>query len=236
MKLKPGFALFGLLLVFAFPTAAQETRHGQDGPGQRHRHGRGHDANAHMNRRPFEELVEAFEDENRAEWQKPDAVLELLGNLDGKTVMDIGSGTGYFSFRLVEAGANVICADVDQRFLDYIAARREREGVSEDRMELRKVPYDSSTLKEDEADIVLIVNTYHHIGDREEYFAEVRKGLKPGGRLVVIDFFKRETPHGPPVAMKMAEDQVVAELVRAGFSGFRVNRELLPYQYIIEAW
>lgn len=202
----------------------------------RHRHGQGHDANAHMNRHAFDDLVKAFEDEDRAAWQKPAEVLELLGDLDGKTVMDIGSGTGYFSFRLAEAGAKVICADVDQRFLDFIAERMEQEGVSPDRMELRKVPYDSSRLRPDEADFVLIVNTYHHIQDREAYFAEVREGLKPDGKLVVIDFFKRETPHGPPVAMKLAEDQVVAELVRAGFSGFRINRELLPYQYIIEAY
>lgn len=200
-------------------------------------HGHGHgDANAHMNRRSFEQLVAAFEAPGRDEWQKPDEVIALFGDLEGKTVIDIGSGTGYFSFPMAAAGAHVICADVDQRFLDYIDERIDREGADRERFELRKVPYDSSTLKPGEVDLALIVNTYHHIENREAYFAEVRNGLKPGGRLVLIDFFKRELPMGPPLWMKMAEDQVVAELVRAGFSGFEINRELLPHQYIIEAW
>ena len=76
-----------------------------------------------MNQRPFEELVAHFEDPSRDEWQKPDAVLAQLGDLQGKKVMDIGSGTGYFSFRMAKAGAQVICADVDERFLEYISKK-----------------------------------------------------------------------------------------------------------------
>ncbi len=98
------------------------------------------------------------------------------------------------------------------------------------------MPYDSSTLEPREVDIALIVDTYHHIENRVEYFAEVRAGLKPGGKLVVVDFFKRDDPVGPPVAMKMAAETVVAELTRAGYSNVTVNRELLPYQYIVEAF
>jgi SAM-dependent methyltransferase len=162
-------------------------------------------------------------------------VLALFGDLKGKTVMDIGSGTGYFSFRLVDAGARVICADVDERFLDYIKSRKEQLNISDDRMELREVPYDSSTLKPGEVDFVLIVDTYHHIQDRVNYFAEVREGLKSGGKLVLIDFEKREVPEGPPVEMKLSEDEVVAELIRAGFRHFDIDRERLPYQYVIEA-
>jgi len=51
----------------------------------------------------------------------------------------------------------------------------------------------------------------------------------------VIDFFKKKTPIGPPVKMKMAEEQVEKELRAAGFTDFTVNQELLPYQYIITA-
>lgn len=198
-------------------------------------HGGHGGANAHMNQAPFEDLVAGFESPERAAWQKPDEAVAALGDLNGKTVMDIGSGTGYFSFRLVEAGANVICADVDQRFLDHIAARKQEEGVPDSRMELRRVPYDSSLLQPAEADVVLIVDTYHHIENRRAYFAEVLAGLKPGGRLVVIDFFKRDLPVGPPVRMKLSSDTVIEELRLAGFEQFEVDNELLPYQYIITA-
>lgn len=198
-------------------------------------HGGHGGANAHMNQAPFEELVAGFESPERAAWQKPEEAIAALGDLSGKTVMDIGSGTGYFSFRLIEAGANVICADVDQRFLDHIAARKQEEGIPDARMELRKVPYDSSLLQPAEADVVLIVDTYHHIENRRAYFAEVLAGLKPGGRLVVIDFFERDLPVGPPVRMKLSSDAVIEELRLAGFEKFEVDDELLPYQYIIVA-
>ena len=193
------------------------------------------EANHHMHQRPFEELAARFESPERDAWQKPDEVLDLIGDLGGKVVMDIGSGTGYFSFRLAQAGARVICADVDQRFLDHIRHRMSQEGIEAEQMELRLVPYGSANLQQREVDVVLIVNTYHHIEDRAEYFADVRAGLKPGGKLVVVDFFKREDPVGPPPRMKLAEDAVAAELVRSGFSQIAINRELLPYQYVIQA-
>jgi len=198
------------------------------------RHGHG-DANAHMNQAPFESLVASFDSVERAAWQKPDEVIAALGDLAGKTVMDIGSGTGYFSFRLVAAGANVICADVDERFLAHIAARKTELGLTDEQMELRKVPFDSSLLSEAEADLVIIVDTYHHIQNREAYFAEVLAGLKPGGRLVVVDFFKRDQPVGPPTEMKLDSATIVEELRDAGFEELEVNEDLLPYQYIIFA-
>lgn len=207
------------------------------GDAQHEHHHHGHDANHHMNQRPFGDLVAHFEDPSRDEWQQPDAVMARLGDLSGKTVMDIGSGTGYFSFRMARAGANVICADVDQRFLDYIIQKRDSIGSwAGDRISTRLVPFDSADLQPGEADLVLIVDTYHHIEDRVAYFRAVRQGLKPDGKLVVIDFFKEESPVGPPVDMKMAEETVMGELHEAGFAHVAVDVETLPYQYIITVW
>ena len=117
------------------------------------------DANSFMNSRPFEDLVNTFESPERAEWQKPDEVIKFLGDLHDKTVMDIGSGSGYFSSRLIKAGAKVICADIDERFLNYIGERVEKEEWPNDKIELRHVKDDSPLLKEKEVDGVLIVNT-----------------------------------------------------------------------------
>lgn len=192
-------------------------------------------ANVGMNAVPFEELAAGFESPERDAWQKPDEVIAALGDIAGKTIMDIGSGTGYFSFRLVDAGANVICADIDERFLDYIASRKAQRQISDEQMELRHVPYDSSLLQPGEVDMVLLVDTYHHILNREAYFSEVRAGLKPGGQLVVVDFFKRDLPVGPPMDMKIERETIIEELRDAGFEQFEVNGDLLPYQFIITA-
>jgi len=224
---------FCLLFVWSCQNNADHSTSKEDhASDQGHHHG---DANEYMNRHSFEEMVSDLESPERAEWQKPDSAIALLGDLQGKTVMDIGSGPGYFSFRLAEAGARVICADVDERYLNYIDERRAEKGLTRAQLETRKVPFDSSKLQQGEADVVLIVNTYHHIENRVDYFAEVRRGLKPGGRLVVIDFRKEEMPVGPPVDMKIKEEKVMEELRKAGFTDLEVNHSLLPYQYIITA-
>lgn len=193
-------------------------------------------ANEHMNQSSLAQLIARFEDPQRDAWQKPDAVIALLGDLRDKVVMDIGSGSGYFSFRLADAGAQVICADVDKRFLTYISEQMDARQMEPDRMMLRHIPYDSAELSAAEVDLVLIVNTYHHIEDREGYFSEVRTGLKAGGKLAVVDFFKHTTEVGPPEDMKLAAEQVIDELRRAGFSRFETDRTTLPYQYVIQAY
>lgn len=210
----------------------QHEEGGDHGDAHQHHHG---DANDHMLQTPIEELIQRFDNPERDEWQKPNDVMALLNVDSSQTWLDIGSGSGYFSFRLLNAGASVICGDVDDRFLGHIRQKRDSLGIPANKMKLRKLPYNAPNLKEKEADGVLIVDTYHHIEDRIKYFKLVKFGLKDDGKLVVIDFFKKETPVGPPVEMKMSEETVMDELKAAGFTNFEVNDELLPYQYVIVA-
>ena len=190
-------------------------------------------ANEYMRESTFQELIKRFESPERDAYQKPEKVLEYLGNIEGLTIMDIGAGTGYFSVKLAEKNAKVIAADVDEDFQEFIKNRIKENNLTT--IETRKIPYDSPNLKDAEADIVLIVNTYHHIENRTEYFQKVKKGTNADGKLVVIDFFKVETPVGPPVNHKLSIDEVVKELQKAGYTSFTINVDLLPYQYIIEA-
>jgi cyclopropane fatty-acyl-phospholipid synthase-like methyltransferase len=199
----------------------------------KHKHQHAHSANDYMHQSSTEELIERFESKARDEYQQPEKVLDYLGDLSGKTIMDIGSGSGYFSVKLAKKAQKVIAADVDQTFLDYIQNRIEKDEINN--IELRKIPYDSPALKSREVDMVFIVNTYHHIENREAYFGKVKEGLKTDGELVIIDFFKKEIPVGPPADHKIAKDQVLEELKKTGFTSFEVNDELLPYQFIIKA-
>lgn len=191
-------------------------------------------ANNFMNRSRFEKLVDRFESAERNAYQKPDKVMEYIGNVTDKTIMDIGAGTGYFAFRLAGVGAKVIAADVDDRFLEYMQEKMDTLTFKHP-VELRKVPYDSPNLKDAETDKVIIVNTYHHIEDRSTYFTKVKQGLKPNGELIVIDFFKKKLHVGPPKRHKVSVEEVVEELKKAGFTKFKKEIELLEYQYIITA-
>ncbi len=194
---------------------------------------RGNLSNIFMNKRSFEELVNNFENEERVEWQKPEQVLDLLGDIQGKKIMDIGVGTGYFAFRMAKRGAEVIAADVDDRFLEYVNNKSSKLKTS--LVTTRKVEYDDPLLSENEIDHALIVNTYHHIDDREEYFAKVVKGLKDGGSMLVVDFKKDKKSPGPPKRYRVSTQNVKKELTKAGFTSFEVNRDLLENHYVVIA-
>jgi SAM-dependent methyltransferase len=227
----------GVLFALVCGVALAAPGHGPDhGPGEGAGHGAeaGHAANEHMNQRPFEELVRNFESEERMAWQRPDALVARLGPLEGRTVADIGSGSGFLAFRMADAGARVLCIDIDERFLAYILGKRDALGLG-DRVETRLSPPDRPALEAGEVDLVVTVNTYHHIEDRVAYFRLVREALRPGGRLVVVDFSEGELPVGPGPAMKIPAARIEEELRAAGFNAIEVDRETLPWQFVLTA-
>jgi len=199
--------------------------------GQEHK--KDHDpgtANEYMHQSSVEDLAKRFESPERDAYQKPEKVLAFFGDISGKKIMDIGAGSGYFSVKLAKKGAHVIAADVNDEFQAIIKERIDTEKL--ENLTTRKIPYDSPGLEDKEVDMVLMVNTYHHIENRPEYFAKVKNGLKNKGKLVIIDFFDADIPVGPR-HHKIPIDTVISELKKAGYTHFEVEVNLLPYQYII---
>jgi SAM-dependent methyltransferase len=187
-----------------------------------------------MHHRSFDELVGRFENPKRATWQKPDLVLQKLGLVKGKTVVDIGAGTGYFSVRLAALGALVIAEDIDQRFLDYITQRlpNVKNGKS---ITPRLGAADDPKLEKASVDFALFVDVYHHIEQRRQYLEHVIEALRPGGKLLVVDFKPGDFPEGPPDALKLPVEEVVRELKEAGFTRIELDLAELPYQYLVQA-
>lgn len=184
----------------------------------------------------FENLVADFESKDRVIWQKPDMVIALLGDLRGKTVADIGAGSGYFTFRLVPKAKKVIGIDIDPRFItfmDSVKVRLPKEYQGQ--FESRLARPDDPLLKPGEADAVVIVNTYGYIENRVNYLKTLHKGMSDHGRLLIIDFKKNNLPIGPPVEFKVAQSQVERELKSAGFTLTSIDNESLDYQYIVLA-
>lgn len=192
-------------------------------------------ANEHMHQSSVDQLVQRFESPERDAYQQPEKVMDFLGNIKGKKIMDIGAGSGYFSIRLAKAGAEVIAADVNDEFQGFLKKRIEKEQLGDLDIELRKLPYDNPSLLEEEVDMVFMVNVYHHIEDRTAYFKKVRLGTEQEGDLVIVDFFKTDLPVGPPTDHKVSIDEIVTELKAAGYQNFEVEVDLLPYQFIVRA-
>ncbi len=225
--------------VLAGACFSQETKNKHEGVDSNaekkseHMHSDPNKSNMHMNKTPFEDLTRAFEDESREAWQKPDEVIKKLGTINGKTVGDIGSGTGYFSFRLAEQNANVVAIDVDERFQAFIEQKKKENDVGN--LTTRLVGYDNPGLADNEFDVLIIVDTYHHFNDKIEYMSYCRKGLKDNGLLMIVDFKKESTSHGPPVDHRISVEIVKQDLKKSGFKKIEVDASSLSEQYIITA-
>jgi SAM-dependent methyltransferase len=81
-------------------------------------------------------------------------------------------------------------------------------------------------------DLILVVNVFHHVPEKAAYLRRLQDGLRPGGRLALIDFHKRELPVGPPVDHKLSREDCLEQVHAAGL---QVATELdsLPYQYFL---
>ncbi|MBK9338259.1 MAG: class I SAM-dependent methyltransferase [Lewinellaceae bacterium] len=184
----------------------------------------------------FENLVADYESKDRVIWQKPGMVIALLGDLKGKTVADIGAGTGYFTFRLVPLADKVIGVDIDPRFITFMDSVKVRLPAQyRDRFESRLAKPEDPMLAPEEADAALIVNTYGYIENRVQYLQALAQGMKSGATLLIIDFKKNNLPIGPPDEYKVALSQVEKELSAGGFEVVQIDKESLDYQYIILA-
>jgi SAM-dependent methyltransferase len=184
----------------------------------------------------FERLVVDYESKQRAIWQKPDLVISQLGDLKGKTVADIGAGTGYFTFRLVPKADHVIGIDIDERFISFMDSIKVKlPEMYQTRFEARLTSPDQPGLRPGEADAVVIVNTYGYLSNRVSYLRKLSQGMSAGGELLIIDFKKNNLPVGPSEEFKLSVRQVESELREAGFEVEKIDVQSLDYQYIILA-
>lgn len=177
-----------------------------------------------------EKWAHVFDDPKRDEWQKPHEVIRALALPPDAVVADIGAGTGYFSARLATMlpKGRVFAADIEPSMVRHLAERAARDGLSN--LTPVRAQADTPGLPA-KVDLVLMVDTYHHIEGREHYFRGLRTLLKPEGRVAIIDF-TRESPEGPPRSERILPAQVIAEMKAAGFE-LAATHSFLPRQYFL---
>jgi ubiquinone/menaquinone biosynthesis C-methylase UbiE len=177
--------------------------------------------------------IAMLEDPARDGYQKPAEVVKALDVKPGETIADIGAGSGYFAVRLAEAvgpKGRVDAVDVEANMILFLNQRIRDAALWQIRTIL--APPDDPLLGDGSVDRFFICDTWHHIEAKERYLSLMKRMLKPGGQVVMIDFQKKELPVGPPVSMKIAREDLVTQLEAAGF---RMAREetFLPYQYFL---
>ena len=177
-----------------------------------------------------EQWAKQFDDPNRDAWQKPDEVVDALQLPPTAIVADLGAGTGYFSVRIAKRvpQGKVFAVDIEPDMLRYLAERKHQEHLSV--LQPVQASADAANLPE-RVDLVLVVDTYHHIDNRTAYFAKLGGSLRPNGRLAIIDF-KVDAPDGPPPEFRMPPEKVTAELEAAGYQ-LVATHPFLPRQYFL---
>jgi ubiquinone/menaquinone biosynthesis C-methylase UbiE len=203
---------------------ARRDRH--DGHGRAH-HGR------YGNPEDLEACVARQLDPARTTWQKPGAALRAMGIRRGQTIAEIGPGPGFWTARLgqmVGPSGHVYAVDPEPAMLETLRQRLEKTRVKNVTPVLGGAA--DPRLPAGRCDLALIVNTYHHFDDGPAFLRRVAAALRPGGRLVNIDFDKRETPVGPPVNRRVAREKFLQDARRTGLTLVAEHR-FLPYQYFL---
>jgi len=174
--------------------------------------------------------------DRRSIWQQPEVVMASLGDISNKVIADLGAGTGYFTFRLIPHVQKVIAIDIDQAALEYIDSTATfLPELYRNHLETRQADPDNAHIAKDEADVILIVNTYTYLPDRINYMRGLLEVLPDDGEVLIIDFKKKEIPIGPPANERIALYVLEQELREAGFTDVRSDDQTLNYQYIVHA-
>lgn len=209
---------------------------GGHGSHEGHAHHDGHHANREGGMthdfKGAEGWAKVFDDPARDEWQRPDEVAALLQIKPGMTVADLGAGTGYFVGRLSAAAGpkgQVIATDLEPDMVRYLEERARREGWKNVRAV--KVPGDDPGLAAASVDRVLVVDVWHHLGERRAFAAKIAAALRPGGRIAIVDF-DVDARRGPPAKHRLPALAIMEDLRAAGLVAELAN-ESLPDQYIV---
>lgn len=162
--------------------------------------------------------------------EQPGRVLDAL-HLDAKmAVADVGAGTGYFTVRLASRVARVYASDVQPEMLDLLSKRLTRENITN--VVLVLATDHDAKLEENSIDLALLVDVYHELADPAAVMAGIRRALKPGGRLVLVEY-RGEDPSVPiKPEHKMTLPQIKKELGALGFR-FVESLEFLPDQRVV---
>lgn len=176
---------------------------------------------------------EQFERAGRDEYQKPDQVVKSLQLKKGDAVADIGAGSGYFTRRFAHAvnpGGVVYAVDIDENMLRYI----QKGALEKEQNNIVTVLCDENDpmLAPDSVNLVFICDTIHHIANRSEYYRKLQRVLRPGGRLAIVDYKKEEQAIGPPMHIRIAREDLIQEITKAGFQKTE-EFDFLPYQYFL---
>lgn len=189
-----------------------------------------HEKDQHGNPKDLEGFIAKLEDPARLEWQKPDEVIEALKLGPEEVVGEVGAGPGFFTLRLARRVRHVYAVDVEPRLLPVLRDRLAAAALRNVTPVLGLAEH--PLLPRGACDLVLMVDTLHHLPDRVASLRAMAESLRPGGRIALIDWHKRELPVGPVLEHKVAREEALLAGEQAGLA-LVDEPSFLPYQYFL---
>ena len=176
-----------------------------------------------------EKYIEFLERPDRATWQKPAQVVRALHLSGSETLVDVGAGSGYFTFRFAKAlpKGKVVAVDVQPEMVRHVHHKVMTEGIKNVEAVISD-PADPGV--DPAADIVFVCDVIHHVQGREAWLQKMFSEMKAGAKLVVVEFKEGNLPQGPPESVKIPKAKLTQLVRDAGFVLKSDDPKLLPYQ------
>lgn len=182
------------------------------------------------------EFIGRFEVESREVFASRHEIVSACEIKPGETVADIGAGTGLFTHLFSEAvgkDGRVIAVDISKTFLDHIQSTSREAG--ERNVDTLLATVDSTQLPAESIDVAFICDTYHHFEFPLKTMASIQRALKPGGRVILVDFRRIPGVSTDWVLNHVRAGQEVfeSEIIEAGFKKVREELKLLKENYFV---
>ena len=169
----------------------------------------------------------------RAEQEHPELVIAAMKLRDGDVLADLGAGSGYFTFRIAAKlgkTGSVLAVDIQDEMLETLRQRAAEQHFAN--VEEVKASETDPNLPVGGVDIVLMVDVYHELAYPFEVMTKVREALKPGGRVVFVEYRKEDPRIQIKEVHKMSVEQLTQEMKAVGLERIRTV-EALPAQHIV---
>lgn len=148
-----------------------------------------------------------FEHPARIAELDPENTLKRVGFKEGMTLCDIGAGTGIFSFAAAEISRNPIFAlDISDEMIRILGKRKAERKI--ENLIIKKVEYSDLPIDSESCDFALMITVLHELEEPNIMMQEIKRVLKKGGKLFVIEFYKKKSLTGPPFDHRISEEKV----------------------------
>ena len=164
----------------------------------------------------IEHIIKKLENPLRISELNPHNMLIRAGLKQNMTLCDIGAGTGLFTFQAAKiTNKDIYALDISDKMLELLKEKIKENNI--ENIKLKKVISDDLPLDNDSCDMVIMVTVLHEVSDKEKMIKEINRVLKKDGKLMIIEFHKKETPMGPPVEHRLSEEYVESLCLDCGF-------------------